>query len=72
MIIVHSLFIKKGRKTEDAIMTRSDTAEIARDEAYAESLALSAQEFLNILKLMPTRLFQRMLTCIEDILAILT
>lgn len=75
MVIIHGLFIKKGRKEEEnAIITRSDSIEIARDEAYAESLAVNAQELLNILKLMPTlrdgrtRLFRRMLSCIEEIL----
>ena len=75
MVIIHSLFVKKGRKEEgDMVITRSDSIEIARDEAYAESLAVNAQELLNILKLMPTlrdgrtRLFRRMLSCIEEIL----
>lgn len=77
MVLIHGLFIKKGRKEdENAIITRSDSIEIARDEAYAESLAVNAQELLDVLALMPklrngeTRLFQRMVSCIEQIITI--
>lgn len=75
LVLIHGLFIKKGRReNENAIITRSDSIEIARDEAYAESLTVNAQELLDVLALMPklrnggTRLFKRMLSCIETIL----
>ncbi len=75
-ILVHSLLLKKGKKAEDAVLTRGDSIEIARDEAYAESLALNAQDLLSIFQLMPklrlrsrgTCLFSRMLDCIKGIL----
>jgi hypothetical protein len=74
IILLHGLFVKKGTKEENAIITRGDSIEITRDEAYSESLAVSAQELLDVLKLMPTlrnggtRLFRRMLSCIDNIL----
>lgn len=69
MIIFHALFVnKEGNGRENA------SSELTRDEAYAESLAGTAQELLDVLRLMPslrnggTRLFQRMLSCINNLL----
>lgn len=67
MILFHALFVEKEQKENASI-------ELTRDEAYAESLAGTAQELLDVLKFMPilrnggTRLFRRMLSCIEELL----
>lgn len=67
MIIFHALFVNKEGN-------RQENGELTRDEAFADSLAGTAQELLDVLKLMPKlrnggiRLFQRMLSCINKLM----
>lgn len=76
LVIIYSIFSQRGRKDpETSIMTRSDTFNMADTDDYLVTLALKAEEVLNILEVMPklrnggTRLFPRLLDCISTLVA---
>ena len=76
LVFIYSIFSKRGEKdSETSIMTRNDTFNMVDTDDYLVTLALKAEEVLNILEIMPklrnggTRLFPRLLDCISTLVA---
>lgn len=70
LILLHALFAQGKHE----IRTRSEALREAKDDAFCDSLASSAQELLDVLTIIPklrgggTRLLERMLHCINALL----
>ncbi len=76
LLVAYTIFAKRSRKddAENAIITRGDSIEMEKIDAYFWSKTSNAQELWDVLKLMPrlrnggTRLLPRLISGMKQIL----